>query len=161
MSHRIWHRPICLSNHRNIGECYSSWCGVSLLIPQPELPLATKNLTHSIIVLQEITDKLESEAGADVKGIPEWVTRMQASSSPSGRVNAEEVAQRWAAISDCGALRSFQSLYPFQKQGVRRGLEWGGRLLLADEMGLGKTVQVRHHSRNQYHCHRRALLSPV
>ena len=30
----------------------------------------------------------------------------------------------------------------FQREGVRRGVRFGGRCLLADEMGLGKTVQV-------------------
>lgn len=33
------------------------------------------------------------------------------------------------------------SLYPYQKEGVRRVVE-AGRILLADEMGLGKTVQT-------------------
>lgn len=31
----------------------------------------------------------------------------------------------------------------FQQEGVRKGLEFGGRCLIADEMGLGKTVQVQ------------------
>jgi SNF2 family DNA or RNA helicase len=33
-------------------------------------------------------------------------------------------------------------LYGFQREGVRRAVQLGGRCLLADEMGLGKTVQV-------------------
>lgn len=35
------------------------------------------------------------------------------------------------------------ALLPFQREGVRFGLERGGRQLLADEMGVGKTVQAR------------------
>ena len=34
------------------------------------------------------------------------------------------------------------ALLPFQKEGVKYGLEKQGRLLIADEMGLGKTVQA-------------------
>ena len=39
-----------------------------------------------------------------------------------------------------GSLRN--ALLPFQKEGVKYGLEKQGRLLIADEMGLGKTVQA-------------------
>lgn len=31
---------------------------------------------------------------------------------------------------------------PFQSEGVRFGLERGGRVLIGDEMGVGKTVQA-------------------
>lgn len=34
------------------------------------------------------------------------------------------------------------TLLPFQLEGVRFGLQRGGRCLIADEMGLGKTLQV-------------------
>ena len=33
-------------------------------------------------------------------------------------------------------------LLDFQKQGVARGVQLGGRILIGDEMGLGKTVQA-------------------
>jgi len=40
------------------------------------------------------------------------------------------------------ALQSLpKELYPFQIDGVRQLMKWGGRALLADDMGLGKTVQ--------------------
>ena len=35
-----------------------------------------------------------------------------------------------------------QALLPFQREGVRFGVQRRGRLLLADEMGVGKTVQA-------------------
>ncbi|KAJ7564591.1 hypothetical protein O6H91_02G024600 [Diphasiastrum complanatum] len=35
-----------------------------------------------------------------------------------------------------------RSLLPFQMEGVRYGLQRGGRFLLADEMGVGKTIQA-------------------
>ena len=35
-----------------------------------------------------------------------------------------------------------KALLPFQREGVRFGIQRGGRLLLADEMGVGKTVQA-------------------
>lgn len=35
-----------------------------------------------------------------------------------------------------------RALLPFQRQGVRFGLERGGRCLIADEMGVGKTLQA-------------------
>ncbi|KAI1702679.1 RNA recognition motif domain-containing protein [Ditylenchus destructor] len=46
-----------------------------------------------------------------------------------------------------------QSLFPFQKVGVRRGIQKNGRVLLADEMGLGKTIQalgIAHHYRQEW-----------
>ncbi|TYH80260.1 hypothetical protein ES332_D03G120800v1 [Gossypium tomentosum] len=36
----------------------------------------------------------------------------------------------------------FNSLLPFQLEGIKFGLRRGGRCLIADEMGLGKTVQA-------------------
>ncbi len=35
-----------------------------------------------------------------------------------------------------------KALLPFQREGVRFGVQRKGRLLLADEMGVGKTVQA-------------------
>jgi SWI/SNF-related matrix-associated actin-dependent regulator 1 of chromatin subfamily A len=35
-----------------------------------------------------------------------------------------------------------ETLLPFQREGVAKGLQFGGRLLLGDEMGLGKTLQA-------------------
>ena len=35
-----------------------------------------------------------------------------------------------------------EKLLPFQREGVARGIEMGGRILIGDEMGLGKTVQA-------------------
>ena len=35
-----------------------------------------------------------------------------------------------------------KALLPFQTEGVRFGIQHGGRMLLADEMGVGKTVQA-------------------
>lgn len=35
-----------------------------------------------------------------------------------------------------------ETLLPFQLEGVKFGLQRGGRCLIADEMGLGKTLQV-------------------
>lgn len=50
----------------------------------------------------------------------------------------DEVAQRYASLPP--HLES--ALLPFQREGVRFGLERGGRCLIADEMGVGKTVQA-------------------
>lgn len=38
--------------------------------------------------------------------------------------------------------RLSKTLLPFQKDGVKFGLQRGGRCLIADEMGVGKTIQV-------------------
>lgn len=35
-----------------------------------------------------------------------------------------------------------KAMLPFQREGVRFGVQHKGRLLLADEMGVGKTVQA-------------------
>ena len=36
----------------------------------------------------------------------------------------------------------WDTLMPFQREGVLYALQRGGRVLLADDMGLGKTIQV-------------------
>ncbi|KAE9550842.1 hypothetical protein FO519_005946 [Halicephalobus sp. NKZ332] len=36
----------------------------------------------------------------------------------------------------------WEKLYDYQKDGILKGIEFGGRILIADEMGLGKTVQA-------------------
>ena len=54
-------------------------------------------------------------------------------------VDEEDVQQRLERIP----VDIWGRLFPFQRQGIRRGVAVGGRTLLADEMGLGKTVQVR------------------
>jgi SNF2 family DNA or RNA helicase len=36
----------------------------------------------------------------------------------------------------------WDSLMPFQREGVMYALQRDGRVLLADDMGLGKTIQV-------------------
>lgn len=36
----------------------------------------------------------------------------------------------------------YEALMPFQKIGIRYGIEKKGRCLIADEMGLGKTYQA-------------------
>ena len=36
----------------------------------------------------------------------------------------------------------WERLYDYQRDGILKGIELGGRLLIADEMGLGKTVQA-------------------
>ncbi len=63
-----------------------------------------------------------------------------------------EIQTLYCCVVDEAAVRSrlegipphvWGRLFPFQRVGVRRGVQLGGRCLLADEMGLGKTVQVR------------------
>jgi hypothetical protein len=54
------------------------------------------------------------------------------------RAPPAEVAARLAAMPASLAA----VLLPFQREGVRFGLERGGRCLIADEMGVGKTLQA-------------------
>jgi SNF2 family DNA or RNA helicase len=49
-----------------------------------------------------------------------------------------EVEQRYRALP--GFLEA--ALMPFQREGVRFGLQRSGKCMLADEMGVGKTVQA-------------------
>jgi SWI/SNF-related matrix-associated actin-dependent regulator of chromatin subfamily A-like protein 1 len=57
---------------------------------------------------------------------------------PCLAVAAEQVEQRLGSIPP----DTWQRLFPFQREGVRRCLALGGRCLLGDDMGLGKTVQA-------------------
>ncbi|KAK9866369.1 hypothetical protein WJX84_005962 [Apatococcus fuscideae] len=63
---------------------------------------------------------------------------------PRRRKSAEkfvEVSQQQKSLGAIpGPLAS--ALLPFQSEGVRWGVEHGGRVLIADEMGVGKTVQA-------------------
>ena len=54
------------------------------------------------------------------------------------RLTDEEVEARVSCMP--GPLA--KALLPFQRDGVRFGVQHKGRLLLADEMGVGKTVQA-------------------
>ena len=54
------------------------------------------------------------------------------------RLTDEEVEARVSCMP--GPLAKV--LLPFQRDGVRFGVQHKGRLLLADEMGVGKTVQA-------------------
>ena len=69
-------------------------------------------------------------------------------SLPSAKA-AGAAARDAVATPSPGSLDA--SLMPFQREGVRRILAWGGRALLGDEMGLGKTLQAiavaRHYRR--------------
>jgi SWI/SNF-related matrix-associated actin-dependent regulator 1 of chromatin subfamily A len=53
------------------------------------------------------------------------------------KVHAPEPVQ-WERLSK----RIRDALFPFQKEGVEKCLQFGTRALLADEMGLGKTLQA-------------------
>uniref|UniRef100_A0A1D2A8V2 DNA annealing helicase and endonuclease ZRANB3 n=1 Tax=Auxenochlorella protothecoides TaxID=3075 RepID=A0A1D2A8V2_AUXPR len=54
-------------------------------------------------------------------------------------MSAEEATSVMEARLPPGLL---SALLPFQREGVRRGLQHQGRILIADEMGVGKTVQA-------------------
>ncbi len=57
----------------------------------------------------------------------------------SPAVDERDMQQRLSGIP----TEVWGRLFPFQRAGVTRGVQHGGRCLLADEMGLGKTVQVQ------------------
>lgn len=95
----------------------------------------------------KVTEALKGLPGVEYEQIP-WPTRM--------------VLEKFQRAAECGVpwgpnhISDFEvdqlllnlppslakTLLPFQKEGVKYGLQRGGRCLLADEMGVGKTIQV-------------------
>ena len=58
------------------------------------------------------------------------------------RYNALPEPQKQIKDASLAEFATFNSLLPFQMEGVMFGISRGGRLLLADDMGLGKTLQA-------------------
>eukprot|EP00930_Biecheleria_cincta_P030946 TRINITY_DN21448_c0_g1_i1.p1 TRINITY_DN21448_c0_g1~~TRINITY_DN21448_c0_g1_i1.p1 ORF type:complete len:1195 (+),score=215.21 TRINITY_DN21448_c0_g1_i1:91-3675(+) len=65
-------------------------------------------------------------------GMPDWL--LDAWPSAASRSTAPEESPKF--LSQCN------SLFEYQKEGIREGVRRGGRILIGDEMGLGKTVQA-------------------
>ena len=72
-----------------------------------------------------VLEKFQRAAECGVPGLPNHITDL-------------EVEQLLLNLPP----RLSKTLLPFQKDGVKFGLQRGGRCLLADEMGVGKTIQV-------------------
>jgi len=80
----------------------------------------------------------QSQSGSQQRSQPA-ATPGASGTAPAGGAGAAS-----ASASPCGGEQQQSlsaSLLPFQREGVRQALAWGGRLLLGDEMGLGKTIQ--------------------
>ena len=77
--------------------------------------------------------KLRQIDDVTIQPLPPWV------------ISITSVPQATKKLQDDAMISGghlYQSLMPFQKEGVRYGIEHEGRVLLADEMGLGKTLQA-------------------
>ncbi|XP_024170416.1 DNA annealing helicase and endonuclease ZRANB3 isoform X3 [Rosa chinensis] len=98
---------------------------------------------------KEVLKCLRSNKGIDIEEIP-WTTFHVVDRLSQSYITGKWVPCRPEHLLDdkvdelIGKLpkRLLDSLLPFQLEGVRFGLQRGGRCLIADEMGLGKTLQA-------------------
>nr|XP_011464335.1 PREDICTED: DNA annealing helicase and endonuclease ZRANB3 isoform X2 [Fragaria vesca subsp. vesca] len=98
---------------------------------------------------KQVVRCLRSNKGIDIEEIP-WTTFNVVERLSQSYITGKWVPCRPEHVSDdkvdelIGKLpkKLFDSLLPFQLEGVRFGLQRGGRCLIADEMGLGKTLQA-------------------
>lgn len=98
---------------------------------------------------KQVVRCLRSNKGIDIEEIP-WTTFNVVERLSQSYITGKWVPCRPEHLSNdmvdelIGKLpkKLFDSLLPFQLEGVRFGLQRGGRCLIADEMGLGKTLQV-------------------
>jgi SWI/SNF-related matrix-associated actin-dependent regulator of chromatin subfamily A-like protein 1 len=72
----------------------------------------------------EVVKRLEQ-----VEIVPTYILKIFQRPPVSSEFHVSRVSSVWS------------QLYPFQQEGVRQAVGWGGRALIADEMGLGKTLQ--------------------
>ncbi|KAL6175451.1 hypothetical protein ACLB2K_052092 [Fragaria x ananassa] len=99
---------------------------------------------------KQVVRCLRSNKGIDIEEIP-WTTFNVVERLSQSYITGKWVPCRPEHVSDdkvdelIGKLpkKLFDSLLPFQLEGVRFGLQRGGRCLIADEMGLGKTLQIQ------------------
>lgn len=98
---------------------------------------------------KEVLKCLRSNKGVDIEEIP-WATFNVVERLSQSYITGQWVPCRPEHFLDdkvdelIGKLpkKLLDSLLPFQLEGVRFGLQRGGRCLIADEMGLGKTLQA-------------------
>eukprot|EP00929_Paragymnodinium_shiwhaense_P043950 TRINITY_DN22553_c0_g1_i2.p1 TRINITY_DN22553_c0_g1~~TRINITY_DN22553_c0_g1_i2.p1 ORF type:complete len:1101 (-),score=183.88 TRINITY_DN22553_c0_g1_i2:52-3354(-) len=95
--------------------------------------------------LSEVRDSTASRAVTSFLEGASPVARESQSQQPPAQVEASYEAVEEASRLFSHALHRvsrLKQLRPFQRKGVLRALELGGRCLLADEMGCGKTPQA-------------------
>jgi hypothetical protein len=105
-------------------------------------------------VLKEESKRNPDLTGAKVVTIPDWVFGLLKEFPEDLRIKVKEGQHlNSVRIKYTRALEEnyklemipeafLNKLYAFQKEGIKFGLNKGGRLLIGDEMGVGKTIQA-------------------
>lgn len=95
----------------------------------------------------KVTEALKGLSNVEYEQIP-WSTRMVLEKFPRAAESGVLGVPNHITDSEVEQLllklppNLSKTLLPFQKEGVKFGLQRGGRCLFADEMGVGKTIQV-------------------
>ncbi|KAI9014126.1 P-loop containing nucleoside triphosphate hydrolase protein [Hyaloraphidium curvatum] len=95
-------------------------------------------------VLKEMeADKdLENKVSLRIQEIPDFVEMAVKEIRNRMVVNPDERAELAQDLQRKIPAALFATLLPFQRTGVRKAIENGGRVFFCDEMGLGKTIQA-------------------
>lgn len=93
-------------------------------------------------IADAMEDNLSERVNVRVTRIPDFVWTIYQQHRAKMVVNPEEREKRMEEMAKRLPPELMQSLLPFQKAGVRKGIENDGRVFICDEMGLGKTIQA-------------------
>ena len=109
--------------------------GIFKTIPSKNYNTVTKEWSFLLCDYQQLTDGLR-RLSIKVDGIPPIVLNAlrDTNSKPESKPDDTDLSN----VEDC----IVKTLMPFQKEGVRFGIQHNGRVLIADDMGLGKSIQA-------------------
>ena len=122
---------------RGIGEALDVQSTLQEILRPLNLPRMS-GVTFSLKYHDEVASFLKAHSGCVlVREVPRSTLRGMRIKGAK-RATESEVA---SAVDKIPRML-YEKLLPFQKEGVRRGIAFGGRVLLADAMGVGKTIQA-------------------
>jgi len=154
-------KPFIFSNSVGVDQLTRTWTYRSELystVVKKLLALANSN-TRSKIVINLIPDTVLDLFGIDHSSLPRSTAmpkKRGSKAAPPQRIQPDQLVCSPPDLKYTNVNAMSQRLFPFQKEGVKRGLERKGRILIADDMGLGKTVQAI--TIASFYCHEWPLL---